>query len=151
LVEHVFVDERRTAVAVCSYCSQEMLSAARCSLTPIVIAGESYSPVPYTPEPGYRRARARCGDCGVLPGSVHHHGFDIEECPACFGQSISCECLWAGEEHLAEDWEEGLRSSSTTPIMSVMYVWEERPDRVYRYRRRARMASSGAATRLPTR
>jgi hypothetical protein len=28
----------------------------------------------------------------------------MEMCPACGGQSISCGCVWAGEEHLAEDW-----------------------------------------------
>ncbi|MGH8919215.1 MAG: hypothetical protein ACRD0H_12960, partial [Actinomycetes bacterium] len=47
-----------------------------------------------------------CGDCNVLPGAVHHHGCDAERCPACRRQSISCGCVWAGEEHLGEDWVE---------------------------------------------
>jgi hypothetical protein len=34
----------------------------------------------------------RCGDCAVLPGGVHHFGCDIEECPRCHGQLITCEC-----------------------------------------------------------
>jgi hypothetical protein len=32
----------------------------------------------------------------------------MEACPACGRQSISCGCVWAGEEHLSEDWIEDL-------------------------------------------
>ena len=92
-------------MGVCSYCHQEMTSAEGCTTTPIVIAGVSYSPVRYGSEWGGGRPRRRCHDCGASVGSVHHHGCDWERCPACHQQSISCGCLWAGEEHLAEDWE----------------------------------------------
>jgi hypothetical protein len=34
----------------------------------------------------------RCHDCGVQPGGNHHPGCDMETCPTCFGQRISCEC-----------------------------------------------------------
>lgn len=34
----------------------------------------------------------RCGDCGVAYGQVHVSGCDIEQCPRCKGQSISCDC-----------------------------------------------------------
>lgn len=33
-----------------------------------------------------------CHDCGVLKGQVHVENCDIEECPVCQGQLISCGC-----------------------------------------------------------
>jgi hypothetical protein len=33
-----------------------------------------------------------CPDCDVAPGEIHEWGCDIEQCPYCGGQLISCDC-----------------------------------------------------------
>src|SRR5665647_411105 len=38
------------------------------------------------------RKKARCHDCGVSEGEIHEYGCDMEVCPFCGGQLISCDC-----------------------------------------------------------
>jgi hypothetical protein len=95
-------------MAICNYCGLDMTEADGCTDDPIVIEEMSYEPIRFGREPGMRRVTKRCHDCQVVPGRVHHHGCDTERCPACGRQSISCGCIWAGEEHLNEDWIEEL-------------------------------------------
>jgi TIR domain len=33
-----------------------------------------------------------CGDCAALPGQYHAPNCDMEQCPACGGQALSCDC-----------------------------------------------------------
>ena len=34
----------------------------------------------------------KCGDCGVVAGEYHHIYCDMERCPKCRSQLISCDC-----------------------------------------------------------
>ena len=36
----------------------------------------------------------QCHDCGVREGEIHEPGCDMESCPFCGGQLLSCECSY---------------------------------------------------------
>lgn len=35
-----------------------------------------------------------CHDCGAKEGQIHEYGCDMERCPFCGGQLISCDCCY---------------------------------------------------------
>lgn len=58
------------------------------------IKGKPYPRVRYGSEPEDWGAEAQpCHDCRVIKGELHVPGCDVECCPACGGQAITCECL----------------------------------------------------------
>jgi len=75
-------------MAVCDYCDHEMQDGVSCEKEDIVIDGQAYPQVPY--EPSVNR---NCHDCKTPNGGFHHPGCDMERCPKCGGQLISCGCL----------------------------------------------------------
>jgi hypothetical protein len=74
----------------CDHCGKEMTKAKTCHFVAVVIGGEDFSPLPWD-------GPHQCHDCKVQAGGYHHPGCDMERCPKCQGQLISCGCL-DGEE-----------------------------------------------------
>lgn len=91
-------------MAVCELCHQEMTTATSCTVAELHIGGEAVAVLRYGKDPGWGRARGPCGDCGVEPGGLHHLGCDIQACPRCHRQLISCGCPW---DELQLDDEDG--------------------------------------------
>jgi len=44
-----------------------------------------------------------CHDCGVVPGQFHVMGCDVEECPNCGEQLISCDCVTTADDRALSD------------------------------------------------
>ena len=65
-------------------CGREMIDGGECAFS-MIADGRLYNRTP--------NGRAEnCHDCGAGPGKVHHWGCDMERCPRCHGQLISCDC-----------------------------------------------------------
>lgn len=81
-------------MAICTWCDQEMSTAATCTITTLHRDGDAFVLPPYR-EPRHRRPGEftdRCGDCGVTDRGAHHPGCDMARCPLCRGQLLACGC-----------------------------------------------------------
>lgn len=75
----------------CEICGQKMLKADGCTWEYAVSKGRIKRRIKFGEEyPSW--GEGRCGDCGAKEGHYHHCGCDIERCPFCGGQLISCYC-----------------------------------------------------------
>lgn len=62
-------------------------------ITSVSIAGLLYERVPFGSERNMQtKGLANCGDCGTLPQQLHVPDCDVEQCPKCFQQWLSCNC-----------------------------------------------------------
>ena len=62
-------------------------------LTTATIDGHTYTRIRYGEEQrDYGADRGACRDCGVVKYQYHVPHCDVERCPKCGGQMISCDC-----------------------------------------------------------
>ncbi len=101
-------------MAICGFCNQDMSSnkVDTCTGNDFVEYpnGEKLESVPYNFRvsdfedaiilgevkpfpPNFKEEDKRCHDCNIKNHGKHHPGCDMEECPRCGGQLISCGCL----------------------------------------------------------
>lgn len=79
-------------MSICNWCKKEMSSheVDTCNAMVYFPDGVTMAPVPYNSD--YGDENHRCHDCNIKKGGVHHPGCDMEKCPRCGGQLISCDC-----------------------------------------------------------
>lgn len=73
-------------MAKCSSCKQEMMDNVGCTITHFNDFPDKISRarIPNGEDP--------CHDCKCPPGTLHHPGCDMERCPKCERQALSCGC-----------------------------------------------------------
>jgi len=79
----------------CEFCNQpknEYKQPNGCAVKVFTIEGEMRPRIPYV-LPFLNDDYTYCHDCGVTELRYHHPGCDMERCPNCYGQMISCDCL----------------------------------------------------------
>ena len=76
----------------------EKIQAAQLIMS-YTLNGKSVPRVRYGSEQDdWHAERLPCHDCRVLMGEFHVPSCDVEECPVCGGQLISCDCVFEERE-----------------------------------------------------
>lgn len=87
-------------MVVCQECQDEMSTVDTCTFPYLQFSnGKTYKR-----NTSYFDDNERCHDCGIenKNGMIHHFGCDMERCPRCKGQLISCNCL-ATNDHEGQE------------------------------------------------
>jgi hypothetical protein len=79
-------------MTACLWCDGEMTTAISCVVDAFHQDGRRFDMIRFGEGHGRQSRRDRCGDCGVVRGGWHHPGCDLQPCPACGRQMISCGC-----------------------------------------------------------
>ena len=80
----------------CISCCNDMTEVKSCNRNAQLWLGKNqqmYPTIPYINPATFDAENPNCHDCGVQIGAKHHPGCDMERCPRCGGQLISCGCL----------------------------------------------------------
>ncbi len=91
-------------MAMCAWCLAEMTTAVSCTVDALHRDGRRVEMISHGQEPGWQSSTlATCGDCGVAHGGWHHPGCDLQRCPVCSGQLLSCGCRFDEDDFNDDD------------------------------------------------
>lgn len=82
-------------MAKCELCNKEMNSAKGCSVGELYVGTKKYPRIRCGSKDDFMsdmKDGERCGDCGAVKGYFHHYHCDMERCPVCGEQLLSCDC-----------------------------------------------------------
>ena len=76
----------------CDDCGRTMDPGTSCTIAKLVPMLEPVDRIPYGDprEGGFSENSEFCHDCNAGVGQFHHVGCDVERCPTCLRQLISC-------------------------------------------------------------
>lgn len=81
-------------MSICEHCEKDMLEVDSCVKVTFERKGGKVSPLIFGEDgrEDFADKEGRCGDCSIKLGGYHHPGCDVEICPICKTQAISCDC-----------------------------------------------------------
>lgn len=88
-----WIRRNRPNSILCEDCYRRMPRAKSCGCDFVLYDGiYAVDKIKYGQETNgdYAKYSKRCHDCGVAVGKYHHDWCDVQQCPVCFGQYLSC-------------------------------------------------------------